>query len=332
VISNDENRTSSVGAKTVMVDDDDADARLDRWFKRHYPQVSHGLLERWLRTGQVRVDGGRAKAAYRVQPGQKVRIPPNQPAEVPAAPKRQVAEDDAQAILSCVLHRDDHVIVLNKPPGLAVQGGAGTKHHLDAMLGTLTFGGDRPKLVHRLDKDTSGVLVLARSIRAAAALADIFRGRQAEKIYWAIVSGVPKPESGEIRAGLAKRRGAGGERVQVDDQDGQWSTTHYQVVESASRRASWLRLTPKTGRTHQLRVHCAHLGTPVLGDGKYGGRAAFLPGNPVSKKVHLHARSLSLPHPGGGILNVSAPLPDHMVRTFRFFGFSESEGDSGACG
>ncbi len=322
------------GATTVTVSPEDADARLDRWFKRHYPQVSHGRLERWLRTGQVRVDGRRAKAAHRVRAGERVRVPPMDAADqtTEAAPrKRQVADADIERVRAAVLHRDASVIVLNKPPGLAVQGGAGTTRHLDAMLDALADGGERPRLVHRLDKDTSGVLVLARTVRAAAALAEAFRGRAVEKLYWAVVVGTPKPSEGEIRAALAKRGGAAGERVVVEV-TGQRATTAYRTIESAGRRAAWLELNPRTGRTHQLRVHCAHLGTPILGDGKYGGAAAFIPGDVVDKRLHLHARALTLPHPSGGRLRVAAPLPEHMARTFRFFGFTEHAADTGACG
>jgi 23S rRNA pseudouridine955/2504/2580 synthase len=198
--------------------------------------------------------------------------------------------------------------------------------HLDAMLDALRFGGERPRLVHRLDKDTSGVLVLARTAGAAAKLARAFRSREVFKLYWAVVVGVPRPSSGKIDLGLAKKSGRHGERMEPDVEAGLRAVTEFRIIEQAGRRAAWLLLEPLTGRTHQLRVHCAALGTPILGDGKYGGAGAFLEGDQVSRKLHLHARWIEIPHPAGGVLAVTAPLPEHMRATWRFFGFSEEEG------
>jgi 23S rRNA pseudouridine955/2504/2580 synthase len=222
-----------------------------------------------------------------------------------------------------VLYRDDDVIVLNKPPGLAVQGGTGmSDRHLDAMLDALMFErDDRPRLVHRLDKDTSGVLLLGRTAQATAKLAAAFKSRQARKCYWALVVGVPKIAQGRIDAALAKLPGRAGEKMAVDEDDGKHAVTYYRIVDSALKRAAWLELEPRTGRTHQLRAHCTLLGTPILGDGKYGAAEAFIAGTGISRKLHLHARALRLPHPRGGMLEVVAPLPDHMAGSFEFFGF-----------
>ena len=220
-----------------------------------------------------------------------------------------------------VLYKDDDVIVLDKPAGLAVQGGTGTKRHLDAMLDALRFGADRPRLVHRLDRDTSGVLLLARTANAAAKLTAAFRSRAARKIYWAAVAGVPHPAEGRIDLPLAKAGGPKGERVAADEEEGQRAVTRYRVADRAGKRAAWLVLEPETGRTHQLRVHAEAMGTPILGDGKYGGRDAFLKGGSVSPKLHLHARAIRLPHPRGGQIEVAARLPPHMAETWRFFGF-----------
>jgi 23S rRNA pseudouridine955/2504/2580 synthase len=308
----------------VTVAGEDGEVRLDRWFKRHYPALGHGRLEKLLRTGRIRVDGKRARASDRVAPGQAVRIPALEELAAPAPrDPRPVSPGDEAMLRDAVLHRDDAVIVLNKPPGLAVQGGSGTERHLDGMLDALSFGsGERPRLVHRLDKETSGVLVLARTAAAAAFLTRAFRDKTTRKIYWAIVVGLPKPLQGRIDLALAKLPGKEGERVRAAAEGGRRAVTYYSVVDSAGSEASWLALLPITGRTHQLRAHCAALGTPILGDAKYGAAAAHLAGVPGAKRVHLHARSLSVPHPSGSTLRITAPLPRHMRQSWEFFGFA----------
>ena len=310
--------------ETVTVSAEDGALRLDRWFKRHYPGLAHGRLEKLLRTGQVRVDGKRAKAGDRVAPGQAVRVRPLDAAP-PAEPRapRPVAPADTALLRAAVLHRDPHVIVLNKPPGLAVQGGTRSERHLDGMLDALRFeAGERPRLVHRLDKDTSGVLVLARSAAAAAFLTRAFRDKTTRKIYWALAIGRPDPAQGRIGLALAKKDGRGGERVRADPDDGKHAVTYYRVVDSVGERASWLALLPVTGRTHQLRAHCAAIGAPILGDDKYGGAAAHLAGAPHPRRLHLHAREIAIAHPAGGVLRVTAPLPPHMRQSWKFFGFA----------
>jgi 23S rRNA pseudouridine955/2504/2580 synthase len=316
------------GARSIAVAAADGDIRLDRWFKRHFPTLTHGHLQKLLRTGQVRLDGKRAQASDRVQPGQTVRVPPlgnlaPSRGTAPAAPR----PEEAKALQDAVLYRDADLIAINKPAGLAVQGGTGVDRHLDGLLDALRFDADeRPRLVHRLDRDTSGVLVLARSARAAAELAAIFRAKTTRKIYWAAVVGLPKPREGKIDLPLAKLQGRLGERVMADEDDGKPAITRYQVVSHAGNKLSWLALMPITGRTHQLRAHCVALGTPILGDGKYGGRASRPEGVPEPRKLHLHARSLILPRPDGSTLKLTAPLPSHMKATWRFLGFEESEG------
>ncbi len=311
--------------QTRRVEAADDAIRLDRWFKRHYSALAHGRLEKLLRTGQIRVDGRRAKAGLRLAEGQEIRIPPLGPDEAaPGRPKPVIHADDARALRALVLHRDDLVIALNKPAGLAVQGGTKTPHHLDAMLEALRFGSkQRPHLVHRLDKDTSGVILIARDAAAAARLGAAFRAREARKIYWAAVAGVPRPAEGMLDLALAKQPGRRGEKV-APLGSGKRAVTLYRTIDAAARQAAWLALEPRTGRTHQLRVHCAEMGTPILGDGKYGGAQAFPDGGQgLVKQLHLHARAISLPHPGGGTLEVTAPLPDHMLKTWRLLGFDE---------
>ncbi|MGH7112193.1 MAG: RluA family pseudouridine synthase, partial [Stellaceae bacterium] len=326
-----------MSVETVIVSGGEGELRLDRWFRRHYPALGHARLEKLLRTGQIRVDGKRARAGDRLAAGQAIRIPPlgdgSSDETPPARHPRELcppAPEDAAMLQRAILHRDDALIVLDKPPGLAVQGGSATERHLDGLLDALRFGSaERPRLVHRLDKDTSGVLVIARTAAAAAFLARAFRDKRTRKVYWAIVVGVPKLPQGRIDLALAKTpghggahgEGQGGERVRADE-EGRRAVTYYRLIDSAGARASWLALMPVTGRTHQLRAHCAAIGTPILGDGKYGGARAHLAGVPGRRLLHLHARALSIPHPAGGTLAVTAPLPPHMKESWAFFGFA----------
>lgn len=338
-MSNTENTSTKSPVKsdvaTVHVADDDDGIRLDRWFKRHYPQIGHGRVEKLARTGQIRVDGGRVKASTRLEAGQTVRVPPLTPQEPrePHGPQKLAREraradrQDEEWVQSLVIHRDEHVIALNKPPGLAVQGGSKVSRHLDEMLDGLRFGAEeRPRLVHRLDKDTSGILLLGRGAASAAKLADAFRSKQAKKTYWALTAGVPELERGRIDMPLAKGGAAGGERMGPDAERGLTAITYYAVMENAGKRVAWLALRPITGRTHQLRVHCATaLKTPVLGDGKYGGKNAFLPGVPGLSRLQLHARAIELPHPAGGTLRLTADLPESMAAIWRFFEFNPAD-------
>ncbi|MDB5369400.1 MAG: pseudouridine synthase [Roseomonas sp.] len=305
----------------------DAESRLDRWFRRHFPQLTQGALQKLLRTGQIRVDGKRAEASLRLERGQEIRIPPipEGPAPEMEAKPRIVSLEDVKMLERIILYQDDSVIALDKPHGLAVQGGPNIKRHLDGMLDELRFGHeDRPRLVHRLDRDTSGVILLARNVRAASRLAAAFRSRDAEKTYWAIVVGQPQYEGGRIDMALTKQGGGPmGERtVPAEGKDGTFAVTEYSTMDVARRHATWLELRPLTGRTHQLRVHCASaLECPILGDGKYGGQAAHLEG--MSTSLHLHARRISIPHPEGGMLEVTAPLPPHMLESFATLGFNK---------
>lgn len=317
------------GVQTLTVAPEDAEIRLDRWFKRHFPALGHGRLEKLLRTGQIRLDGKRVEAGDRIVAGQRIRVPPLPAAPPPADAKPRHAEPsaaDTRLLQDRVLYRDDEIIVLDKPEGLAVQGGTGTSRHLDGLLDALRFDAkERPRLVHRLDKDTSGVLVLARSGRVAARIGELFRGKTVRKVYWAITVGAPKPRQGKIDQPLAKQASPAGERVAADDEEGERALTYYRTVARAGDRFAWLALEPVTGRTHQLRVHCLSLGTPILGDGKYGGAAAHPASLPQAKKLHLHARAIALPRQGGKLLTVTAPLPPHMRATWEFFGFEDSD-------
>ncbi len=312
-----------------VVTDAEADLRLDRWFQRHFPALSHGALQKLLRTGQVRIDGKRAEGKDRVEPGQTVRLPPGVTV-APATPSKAAivrSERDVEEIQRMVIHRDDQVIALNKPPGLAVQGGTGTERHIDGLLDALRFGyEERPRLVHRLDKDTSGLLLIARTGMAAKKLSESFRDRETEKLYWAVVVGVPAKATGIIDLPLAKKMaGRDRELMQVDEEEGLRAITHFKVLDRALKHASLLALWPKTGRTHQLRVHCAEMGCPILGDGKYGGEASVLDTVADTRRLHLHARRLNLPHPVRGELKLEAEPPPHFRRTVEAFGFSTDD-------
>ena len=322
--------------------------RLDRWFKRRMPTLSLSHLNKIVRIGQVRVDGARVKTATRLCAGQSVRVPPVEIAPPPAKP--QVSDEDRDALRAMMLYEDRDLMVLNKPYGLAVQGGSGTKHHIDGMLASLpNERGDRPVLVHRLDRDTSGVLLVAKTRRIAAQLGEIFRSRRAQKIYWALVEGVPKPTQGRISLYLAKGEGMGDARQNRDnraaiekmrvakhgEEDAQHSVTYYAVVDKIAPRLAWLSLKPITGRTHQLRAHCEAIGHPIIGDPKYSGNPKEprkhdplrgVPDN-VEHKLHLMARRIILPHPNGGTLDVTAPLPPHMQKSFDMFGFDVKHDD-----
>jgi 23S rRNA pseudouridine955/2504/2580 synthase len=317
---------------TRVVSTDEADIRLDRWFRRHFPGLTQGAIQKLCRTGQVRVDGHRAEAATRLAAGQSVRIPPLPEPPAPTTAKPPAPDIDphtARDLQRLVIYRDDQILVLNKPHGLPVQGGPGITHHLDALLDALRFGSpDRPRLVHRLDRDTSGALLLARTPGVAAKLAASFRGRDVEKTYWAVVARRPVPSEGRIDLPLRRIGGARGERTEPaerTDPDAARAITDYRTLDHAGQKLAWLELQPLTGRTHQLRVHCVALGAPILGDVKYArpdqnnAFSAIVEG--LSSELHLHARALRLPHPAGGTLLVEADLPPHMVQTFRTLGF-----------
>jgi 23S rRNA pseudouridine955/2504/2580 synthase len=326
------------GVQQIAVGEDEGGQRLDRWFRRRFPHITQGRIEKLLRKGEIRLDGGRATAAQRIEAGQVVRVPPlpDAPAGPPPAPPG-ISPEDAAMIRTAVLWSDDHVIALNKPPGLAAQGGSGVTRHVDGLAAVFAAHGRVPKLVHRLDRDTSGVILLARSNRAAIALSRGFHARSTVKIYWAVVAGTPSPEAGTIRYGLVRAAGKG-EKMRCIHPDrveatagARHAVTDYVVIERAGNRAAWVALRPVTGRTHQLRAHMAEIGHPIAGDGKYGGSSqenagdgwgAGLGGD-LSRKLHLHARSVSFDHPvSGERITVTAPLPRHMDATWAFFGWS----------
>jgi 23S rRNA pseudouridine955/2504/2580 synthase len=306
--------------------------RLDRWFKTHYAGLPHSRLEKLLRTGQVRVDGARAKASTRLAAGQAVRVPPLPDVAPPPGPKHALSKADWDFLASITLYEDDDLLVVNKPPGIAVQGGTKTTHHIDRLLEGLGDGPEtRPRLVHRLDRDTSGVLVIAKRRSVAAKLGRAFQTRSVRKIYWALLHGVPRPPQGKVEAALVKASGPEGDRVRkarAGEQDiAQSAVTHYAVVDRAGQQVAFVSLKPVTGRQHQLRAHMAILGHPILGDEKYHGDKDLPEGIP--NKLHLHARRISFPHPSGeGMVDVTAPLPEHMTRTFADFGFEAREADA----
>lgn len=353
------------GVQTLPVSEDEAGMRLDRWFRHRFPALSMSYLNRIVRKGEVRVNGKRAETSTRLEDGDGVRVPPlrlDDPA-LPAVRRAFENEADAEFLKSITLYEDAHILVLNKPFGLAVQGGPGVKRHVDGLLECLTHNGQKPRLVHRIDRDTSGVLLVARTRKMAADLGEIFRTRQTRKIYWAVVRGVPKPSQGRISLFLKKGPGMTGDRSQRSsqrfapkgeqkpfrgdpekmqiarhgDDDAQHSVTYYTIVDKVAPRLAWLSMKPITGRTHQLRAHAEAIGHPIIGDPKYALPLAdndprkadplrALPSG-IENKLHLLARRLVLPNPRGGILDVTAPLPPHMQKTFDMFGFDVTQYD-----
>lgn len=323
----------TLDVRQFRVAQDDDGIRLDRWFQRHLPDVGFNVVSRWARTGQLRVDGARAAPGDRVADGQTIRVPPAEAKaprpEKPARAKKQIllSDDEIAFAQDMVIHRDDQAIVLNKPPGLATQGGTKTDSHVDGLLDALMFDSEqRPKLVHRLDKDTSGALLIARSARSAGYFAKAFSSRTARKIYWALVVGVPDVRDGMIDLPLAKQPGTGGEKMHVDEKEGLPARTRYRIIERAGNRAAWVELQPFSGRTHQLRVHMAAIGHPIVGDGKYGGKESFLSGT-ISRKMHLHARRIRIDHPDGGHVDVMAELPTHFAESMADMAFDMELGD-----
>ncbi len=336
-----------MSVQLLPVGEDEGEQRLDRWFRRRFPQLTQGAVEKLCRTGQVRIDGARAKASDRVTPGMVIRVPPLPQGEAPPPPAGGIAPADVKMIQDAVLFMDQHLIVLNKPAGLPSQGGSGQgNRHVDGLSEALCFGyKEKPKLVHRLDKDTSGILLLARTDRVARALSEALRHRLARKIYWAVVAGVPSPRQGSIKFALMKApghgRGGEGEKMIAihpakagEHPEAKRAQTDFATIENAGGRLSWVALEPVTGRTHQLRAHMAEIGHPILGDGKYGGSGQDNPGDgwgaglggALSRKLHLHARSLTVEHPvTKKPMTFTAPLPVHMAQTWKTLDWRENE-------
>ena len=319
------------GVQTVTVGPDEGGMRLDRFFEARYPGLSFSHIQRIIRKGEVRVNGKRAQPKDRLQKGQAIRIPPlklDAPKPGPDAPQEQ---KDRAFLKSITLYEDDDVLVLNKPMGLAVQGGSGTYRHLDGMLGSMTEkDGQRPRLVHRLDKDTSGCLLVAKTRFAATALAKTFRTRSARKIYWAMVAGVPRPKQGRVSTFLAKEDREDESMMRIakhGEERASHAVTYYAVVDTAAQKLAWLSLKPVTGRTHQLRAHMEHIGHPIIGDEKYFRIENYeFPGG-MQNKLHLLARRIAVPHPRGGVIDVTAPLPPHMQQTWNLLGLDAKRYD-----
>lgn len=323
-------KAQTVDTRTDRIVADDDGIRLDRWFKRHRDDIPHALIARWARTGLIRLDGAKVGPAERLASGQTLVTPiaTATPAHGRiATPRRPLSAEEEALADSMLIHQDGAAILLNKPPGLATQGGTGTTQHVDGLLDAYATGAGRPKLVHRLDKDTSGVLLVARTAAAAAKFSRSFSSRTARKTYWAIVTGVPDIAAGMIDLPISKQPGSGGEKMHVDTENGQSARTRYRMIERAGNAAAWLELQPLTGRTHQLRVHLAAIGHPIVGDGKYGGKLAFLTGT-ISRKMHLHARHLLIDHPVGGQLEATAELPPHFEETLTALGFDIANGNA----
>ncbi|NCC02542.1 MAG: RluA family pseudouridine synthase [Proteobacteria bacterium] len=329
---------TDVNLESQLVSDDQDGMRLDRWIRRQFPGATQAQIQKWARTGQIRVNGKRCEASTRLEIGQQVRLPPGLQKDTAyrEEPKRTLSEKrplrDPSLLTKLVLYEDAEVVVINKPSGLAVQGGTGLKENLDDSLMVFSVDGvTRPKLVHRLDRETSGVLLIARTAYAAAKLAAAFRAHETKKIYWGVTLGVPRPLQGRINDPIIKV----GQKVRIasaDDEESKSAETLYEVVENLHKKLAFVALWPLTGRTHQLRVHMAHKGTPLLGDPLYKRQETIdnildLSGMSIGKGLHLHARRLVIPHPRRGIIDVTAPLSEEMQKTWKSLGFSTKIGD-----
>jgi 23S rRNA pseudouridine955/2504/2580 synthase len=319
------------GVQTVTVTGDESGMRLDRFFEARFPGLSYSHIQRIIRKGEVRVNGKRAQPKDRLQPGQAVRIPPLKLDAPKLGPGATDDQKNRAFLKSITLFEDDDVLVLNKPMGLAVQGGSGTFRHIDGMLNALRDrSGQRPRLVHRLDKDTAGCLLVAKTRFAASALAKNFRSRSARKIYWALVAGAPRPRQGRISTFLAKEEREEDSMMRIarhGEEGASHAVTYYAVVETAAQKLTWLSLKPVTGRTHQLRAHMDHIGHPIVGDPKYFNKENWeLPGG-LQNKLHLLARRIAIPHPRGGTIDVTAPLPPHMQQSWNLLGFDAKRYD-----
>ena len=306
--------------------------RVDRFLEARFPGLSFSHIQRIIRKGGLRVNGKRAQPKQRLESGQAVRVPPLRLDQDNRQPAANAADDKTRSFLkSITIYEDADVLVLNKPMGLAVQGGSGTTRHIDGMLDALRDReGQRPRLVHRLDKDTAGCLLVAKTRFAASALAKTFRSRAARKIYWALVAGVPKPRQGRISTFLAKEEREDDSIMRIarhGEAGASHAVTYYAVVDTAARQLAWLSLKPVTGRTHQLRAHMAHIGHPIIGDPKYFTKENWeLPGG-MQNRLHLLARRLTVPHPRGGTIDVSAPLPPHMAQSWNLLGLDATRYD-----
>jgi len=318
------------GVRQQYVARDEDGKRLDRWFQTHFPQVTFGHLQKLLRSGQIRVDSGRAKSNTRLASGQLVRVPPLDPA--PERAEGEVNHKDAEFLRNLILYEDDDIYVFNKPHGLASQGGSNTKRHMDGLLKSLpNKKGEAPRLVHRLDRDTSGCLIVAKTKAAATHFGAVFSTRQARKIYWAVVWGNPHPKQGSISCFLAKQATTDGEQMVVVPQGtpgALHSMSYYSTTDTAARRFAWVTLKPVTGRTHQLRVHMAQLGNPIMGDPRYFNIQNWTAPDEIAKGLHLHARRIQIPMRNGQYLDISAPLPPHMQETFDVLGFDADRYDA----
>ena len=317
----------SAGVQTIFVTPDEDGMRVDRFFEARFPGLSFSHIQRIVRKGEVRVNSRRTEPKSRLVAGQAVRIPPLQLEAPKVREEAPQAMKDREFLRSITLSEDDDVLVLNKPYGLAVQGGSGVKENVDDMLEALRgqhADAQRPRLVHRLDKDTAGCLLVAKTRFAAAALAKTFRTRAARKIYWALVAGVPKPKQGRVSTYLAKYEDEEDSYMRIathGEKDAVHAVTYYAVVETAAQKLAWISLKPVTGRTHQLRAHMAHVGNPIIGDPKYFNIENWeLPGG-IQNRLHLLARRIVVPHPRGGTIDISAPLPPHMQQSWNLLGF-----------
>lgn len=307
-----------MAVKLVKVKEQDDGMRLNRWFLKYYPDLPLSRLQKLLRTKQIKVDGKKVEASLKLQAGWEIRIPPleDKPQE---KNKDFVSDKNAELIQSMVIYKDNNIIVLNKPSGLAVQGGTNTFHHIDAWLPALKYEKEEaPKLVHRIDKDTSGLLVLARDRKNAEILTKAFREHNLQKTYLALVRGCPKKMSGEIKAPLEKI----GEKSVVAS-EGKKALTDYKVLDNVGDKFALIEAKPLTGRTHQIRAHLEYIGTPIVGDDKYFGEVKEKVSD-ITDKLYLHSYKIDLSSIYKG-MKIKAELPKHFTEALETLGLEFKE-------
>lgn len=309
--------------KFLNVKPDEDNQRLDRYLRKHIGKVPFSLIQKIIRTGQVRVDGKRGKTDTRLSEGQQIRIPPVEEKHGPTQFKPR--KGDLEKLRAMIIYDDGDLLVLNKPYGVPTQGGSKINYHIDGLLKLMEDSkGVRPKLTHRLDRDTSGLLICARSAKTVRAMGQVFKSKNIRKYYWAVTIGVPEQYQGIIDAPLGKGEGALKDTMVIDTEGGKASRTEYSILDTAASTAALVAFWPRTGRTHQIRAHASTvLGTPILGDVKYGGMEETFEGLNLSERLHLHAFRIQCPHPNGkGILDLSAPLPDDLKKSWKAFNFA----------
>jgi 23S rRNA pseudouridine955/2504/2580 synthase len=317
----------------IIVEKDDHDCRLSTWIIRNNKLLSFNSVNTLCRKGLIRVNGLKTKASYRLVAGDTVRMPTPFSKTLDKKPKLKFDPLLEKELIDSVIFKDEYLIAINKPEGLASQGGSYQgDRHIDAYKSIFQFdSNEAPRLIHRLDKDTSGVLLLARNAKAANIFTSLFRQKLVEKVYWALVEGVPRKKEGIVESYIGKldiwrpnfQKDLDREKRSWNKENTKKALSYYRVIKQVGSQYAWLQLKPATGRTHQLRIHCAKLGTMIVGDRKYrNSQSGNFKDSIDSEKLFLHAKSLTFMHPVSKKTTViEAELPKHMSLAWKRFGW-----------